>query len=451
MTRDQLARLMGGRVPGYGPAPSATTGSHVRRVMPQGVVVGGIDYGPTLGCLRYLSRRPPGVRVETPWAYWLALDPAQTAPNAIIGISFSGGRDVQEYLYIRPGDPAIHVPSGFNHFFAYNADNMDVWFDLVNQPANGGLGYCSFLVGTDPDAGPPEWLLTARPNGMASIIAAGFLQSPANFAKINVPATGFSAQGIREAKVTLIGTDGGGIPQTTVNYAVMCDVIFSTRQFSNVAGSIAPPLTETFDTYSAPLANAILLNQKSRWATTAKSGGGISPLRTDPLHFSVPAGAQWGQICVPLNTQYRFAVGGATTPTQVFAIVEGMYEPHRRGERLVKTIVDIISPVAGLADTLGIDTSSFDELICYAVASGAAAPAVQPAVAAQDENNNSIVSDTLTLGVAGAGKIVYGEGGGQDVAASKIFGGPVPQRIRFTATGGAASQVRLIVVGIEES
>lgn len=108
--------------------------------------------------------------------------------------------------------------------------------------------------------------------------------------------------------------------------------------------------------------------------------------------------------------------------------------------RLVSTIYDATSTSGGALDSgaAGIDTGRYDLITVIAIAAGAAAPTGWT-FAEVDEKGTSITLDAPTAPTAGQTKSVsYGW-------INNV--GVVPRKCRFQITAGAASTVRLRVIG----
>lgn len=107
--------------------------------------------------------------------------------------------------------------------------------------------------------------------------------------------------------------------------------------------------------------------------------------------------------------------------------------------RIVDTLYDQTSG-AGAALTADLETSRYSALLCVTKATGAAAPTGY----AVTDLGSAVQLDTLTApGIGGSNA--------QGIGPAYTKAWPVPRSTRITITGGAASTVRLVVYGIQES
>ena len=119
------------------------------------------------------------------------------------------------------------------------------------------------------------------------------------------------------------------------------------------------------------------------------------------------------------------------------------------GQRIVTKLYDVTSTAGGALDTGIIKVEQFDILLCYGVAAGAAAPANVPTIGIIADDGTQIDSIAMGIGVGGTGLLSLSSGGGIVAAAgSNAYAGPVPRRVKFFSTAGAASTVRMIIYGI---
>lgn len=120
------------------------------------------------------------------------------------------------------------------------------------------------------------------------------------------------------------------------------------------------------------------------------------------------------------------------------------------GRATVYPLYDATSAAGGALTSAIIETGGYDEVIAYAIAGGAAAPATQPTAREQEASGTVLwTSPALTLGVAGTGRFSWGPGGVQALGTTGLHLGPVPARISLAGTGGAASTIRFAVFGFK--
>jgi len=264
------------------------------RIHPTGITAPGgtIDLGAALGCLRYMPRRPPGVRVRCGTGYSLTLDPAHTSPAALIGVSFTGGKDIQEYVILTPGD-SLTVPDGFTEFSVFNADQLDQVVALPPRPANAPLGYCSFLISHEPGARPH-----LAPNAVpdACIIQAGTPRGLRQIVQEDSDGLFFGCGALRAIKVTLFGMLG-----TTITGGSRQSFPVAAGFLSHAQYFVSPPWPSEEETLDTP---RILTGVNSLWTTAeAQHWGSSTPdvqgLAGPYLIFDVPRGAVAGQLYSP--------------------------------------------------------------------------------------------------------------------------------------------------------
>lgn len=117
--------------------------------IPNGEVV---TNGNGLGCYAQLPRVPnEAIRVNCGKSFTLTLDTEWTTPQAILGVKFgSPPASRTDCVVLMPGD-TLDVPSGFDKFWVFAADNLDLY---TGETTPGVVGYVSFLTGRHLGARP---------------------------------------------------------------------------------------------------------------------------------------------------------------------------------------------------------------------------------------------------------------------------------------------------------
>lgn len=286
-----------------------------RRVHPQRIfdpAVPTTDLGAMLGCLRFMPRHAPGLRIDCGQAYSLTVDPEQTAPNAQIGVSLQGSSAEQDFVVLKPGD-TLECPTGFTWFQCFNADQQDQIFNLVAQPANANLGYCSFLLGNVPGATPHMRHRSLMP--LAALIQHGQL-GLSNLVTLSAAhILGFSPQGLKSIRVSLYPRTAGGALVVGPGGTTWVSLgLFSFSRAQQIAAQIFPPNTQTINT--GPFTNISMgtLAQLRNWGII----GPPAQSSNNTVNFDIPDGAVACEIAyvdlglgVEIHDLYAFIEGVA--------------------------------------------------------------------------------------------------------------------------------------------
>lgn len=119
------------------------------------------------------------------------------------------------------------------------------------------------------------------------------------------------------------------------------------------------------------------------------------------------------------------------------------------GQRLVAQIFNTTGGAAGLVDTGIMPSEQYDAIKVYFAATGAAAPT---GVTVNDIDDAGAVttSQTVTIGIGGTAIAQWMPGiGVSGGGTANVFMGVPPRRIRVSGTGGAASTLRIWILGIK--
>lgn len=300
---------------------------HPTRVLQAG---GTVDLGASLGCYRYMSRKPPGHVVLCPPAYSITLDPASSGPHVVVGVSFESSGSWADYAILRPGDTLVRS-SPFQKFYVFAVDYADQLLDLVNQPGNAPLGYVGFLVGLDPSPLPkPGTDMLAvpafrrvSPTSVASMIQAapltvgGLQVNP----RANAVQATFTPGDCRVVRVWAYATNGGALVPT---FSAALFTAWLTR--ANSQGVATPDLAETIDTPRLPVG----LGANTLWHVPELLQGGTSgngepitgEITYSPLTFEVPRNALLGSVGI--RAPFATGVWAPTAVDTVNVVVEGV-------------------------------------------------------------------------------------------------------------------------------
>jgi hypothetical protein len=144
----------------FGIQPSPTPGverpTPLDRIwLPPGNAPDGVPHPTSLGCYGEMPRDPHfAVRVQTGMAFTLTLDKEWTTPQALIGVKFGSAPGSRTDCTVLVPGQTLHVPNGFTEFWAYAADDLDI-FGFPNPDDDWILlGYVSFIVGRSLGATP---------------------------------------------------------------------------------------------------------------------------------------------------------------------------------------------------------------------------------------------------------------------------------------------------------
>jgi hypothetical protein len=114
--------------------------------------------------------------------------------------------------------------------------------------------------------------------------------------------------------------------------------------------------------------------------------------------------------------------------------------------RVVDTIIDQTSTAAGTTSFSAIDIARYEMVTVWFIGIGAAAP-TSTSVTLVAADGTSMGSSNVTVAIGGKSPVVLGAVPASGVT-NAVAMGPVTPKLSATATGGAASTVRLLVHGV---
>jgi hypothetical protein len=114
--------------------------------------------------------------------------------------------------------------------------------------------------------------------------------------------------------------------------------------------------------------------------------------------------------------------------------------------RVVDTIIDQTSTTAGTTSFSAIDIARYEMVTVWFIGIGAAAP-TSTSVTLVAADGTSMGSSNVTVAIGGKSPVVLGAVPASGVT-NAVAMGPVTPKLSATATGGAASTVRLLVHGV---
>ena len=114
--------------------------------------------------------------------------------------------------------------------------------------------------------------------------------------------------------------------------------------------------------------------------------------------------------------------------------------------RSTHTIFDSTGTAAGAVSTGVLDASDYDEITVWFIGTGAAAPTGCSATPC-DVSGTALPAVSVTVAIGGRSPAVFGAVPASGVT-NAVALGPVPPKFSATGTGGAASTLRILVLGV---
>jgi hypothetical protein len=114
--------------------------------------------------------------------------------------------------------------------------------------------------------------------------------------------------------------------------------------------------------------------------------------------------------------------------------------------RTIDVLSDVTSAAASAVSTPQLNTAPYEQVTAWFIGAGAAAP-TGCSVSLRDPAGTQIVAPAVTVAIGGASPAVLGAVPAAGVTNALALG-PVVPKILATGTGGAASTVRILVLGV---
>ena len=114
----------------------------------------------------------------------------------------------------------------------------------------------------------------------------------------------------------------------------------------------------------------------------------------------------------------------------------------------IDTLADATSAAGGAVTVGPFSTQRYESVTFWFVAAGAAAP-TGCSVSLRDAAGAALVSPAVTVAIAGASPAVAGDSPAAGVT-NAVALGPVTPQASATGTGGAASTLRILVLGVRD-
>lgn len=118
--------------------------------------------------------------------------------------------------------------------------------------------------------------------------------------------------------------------------------------------------------------------------------------------------------------------------------------------RTIDTLQDQTSLAAGATTIPATKTALYDQVVVWFIAAGAAAPTGCTVTLRDSAGTTIVTSPAVTVAIGGASPAVLGAVPASGVT-NAVALGPVTPQITATGTGGAASTVRILVLGVRDA